>query len=115
MILGWRYILVLRIGWLLSTKTCPVLMALNWNLSVESCSWKSWLNSFPDLLYKWHGKTVEDISQFHSVEFSDDGMQFREYFDVCFHSHENVLFESGVEISTQYGWASEDGFVIPET
>ena len=28
------------------------------------------------------GKTIPDISQFHSVEFFDDGMRFWQYFDV---------------------------------
>ena len=63
------------------------------------------------------GKTTRDISQFHSVEFLDDGMRFWRYFDVgegVFHSYTDLLFKSGVEISIPYVWCSKDGSVVPE-
>ena len=63
------------------------------------------------------GKIICDISQFHSVEFLDDGMRFWRYFDVgegVFHPYTNVLFKSAVEISIPYVWCSKDGSVVPE-
>ena len=51
------------------------------------------------------GKTIPDFSQFHSVEYFDDGMRFWWYFDVgegMFYPYTNVLFKSGVEISLHY-------------
>ena len=63
-------------------------------------------------------KTIPDISQFHSVEFFDDGVRFWWYFDVgegIFYLYTNVLFKSGVEIPLLYVWASKDRPVVPET
>ena len=40
------------------------------------------------------GKTIPDISQFHSVEFFEDGMRFWQYFDVgegMFYPYTNVV------------------------
>ena len=64
------------------------------------------------------GKTIPDISQFHSVKIFDDGMGFWRYFDLgeeMFCSYTNVLFKSGVEISLHFVWASKDRPVVPET
>ena len=63
------------------------------------------------------GKTIYNISQFHSVEVLDDRMRFWRYFDVgegVFHPYTNVLFKFGVEISIPYVWCSKDGSVAPE-
>ena len=63
-------------------------------------------------------KTIPDISQYHSVQFHENGMRFWEYFNVGVRviiPYSNASFSSGLKRVREYKWASKSKITTIET